>query len=124
VSDVNLINTQFIGFISGTHEFQNISVASTGHYHWWQFIHDSDAIGILIIAYSLSNDSFMYRYVPRLVTGQKIIMGLSVDEYQYNVSVFVVEGNGLPFNRSATRPTNVITMREKAGMTLCNFIVS
>jgi hypothetical protein len=124
---VNLINTQFIGFISGTHEFQNVSVASTGTGGitiGGSFIHGSDAIGILIIAYSLSNDSFMYRYVPRLVTGQKIIMGLSVDEYQYNVSVFVVEGNGLPFNRSATRPTNVITMREKAGMTLCNFIVS
>jgi hypothetical protein len=118
---VNLINTQFIGFISGTHEFQNVSVTSTmtgGITIGGSFIHGSNAIGILVIAYSLSNDSVIkYRYVPHLVTGLKSIMGLSIDEY--NVSVFVVEGNRLPFNRSATRPRNVFIMREEAGIILC-----
>ena len=34
---------------------------------------------------------------------------------QYNVSVFVVEESGLPFNRSATRPRNVSVLEGETG---------
>ena len=90
----------------GTHEFQNISVTSfvpgeiaiAG-----DFIAGSEAMGILIITHAISNDSITnYTFIPRSMIGEKSIMGLSSN--QYSVSVFVVEGNGLPFNRTATRP--------------------
>ena len=80
------------------------------------FVAGSESIGILIIAYSLTNDSFTkYSFIPRFVNEQKrvTVMDLSIDEYY--VSVFVVQQNGLPFNRSATRPRNVHIVRKEAG---------
>ena len=90
----------------GTHNFQNISVISlipgevavAG-----DFIAGAEARGILIITHAINNDSITnYTFIPRSMIGERSIMGLSSN--QYSVSVFVVEGNGLPFNRTATRP--------------------
>jgi hypothetical protein len=66
------------------------------------FIPGSSAIGILIIVYSADNESNIdYHFIHRSMTTTNLPSG------QYKVSVFVVEGNGLLFNRSATTPRNV-----------------
>ena len=108
-------------FCLGTHEFQNISVNSTAPGEIvvsGDFTTSSEAIGVLIITYSLNNDSDIhYTFVPRPINGQKSVIGLSSD--QYNVSVFVIEGNGLPFNRSASRPRIVYVVGE-SGETIIN----
>ena len=76
----------------------------------------SSAIGILIVVYSANNDSnnimikyhFMHRSnIRRTITMTNLLSG------QYEVSVFVVEENGLSFNRSATTPRNVSLVEGK-----------
>ena len=68
------------------------------------FISGSSAIGILAIVYS--NDSNIhYKFLPHSEIPMGIVSGLL--DGQYEVSIFVVEENGLPFSRSATIPRNV-----------------
>ena len=92
----------------GTHDIQNISVTSpqpgdvrvTG-----DFIDGSTATGLLIIIYSLTNDT----NVHYIVGGHN--SGLAGGEYK--TSVFVVEENGLPFERVATSPKLVAVETSK-----------
>ena len=103
---VNLIHSNTL--ISGTHDIQNISVTSpqpgevrvTG-----DFIDGSTATGLLIIIYSLTNDS----NVHYIVGGHN--SGLAGGEY--SISVFVVEENGLPFERVATSPKLIVVETSK-----------
>ena len=112
----------FITF-PGTHDIQNISVTSpqpgevrvTG-----DFIDGSTATGLLIIIYSLTNDSDVH-YIAGGSTSQQprnvhvSVPGLAGGEY--SISVFVVEENGLPFERVATSPKLVaVDRREHEGL--------
>ena len=69
------------------------------------FIPGSLAIGILIVVYSADNN-IKYHFVHCSNIHRTITM-TNLPSGQYKVSVFVVEENGLPFNRSATTPRNI-----------------
>jgi hypothetical protein len=77
------------------------------------FIPGSSVIGILIVIYSADNESnidyhFIHHSNVRTTTSMS-----SLPSGQYKVSVFVVEGNGLPFNGSATTPRNLLFVQCK-----------
>ena len=82
------------------------------------FIDGSTATGLLIIIYSLTNDSDVhYIYIAR---GSMLQQSKSVDMNvtglaggEYSISVFVVEENGLPFERVATSPKLVAVETSK-----------
>ena len=80
------------------------------------FIDGSTATGLLIIIYSLTNDSNVH-YITRGSTSQQprnvhvSVPGLAGGEY--GISVFVVEENGLPFERVATSPKLVTVETSK-----------
>ena len=78
------------------------------------FIPGSLAIGILIVVYSANNDSdtIKYHFIHRSNIRRTITM-TNLPSGQYKVSVFVVEGNGLPFKRSATTPRNLSLIERK-----------
>ena len=90
----------------GTHDIQNISVTSpqpgevrvTG-----DFIDGSTATGLLIIIYSANNTEYQLFQVR--VKLEAVISGLLGGNYE--VSVFVVEENGLPFSRAASKPKQI-----------------
>ena len=95
----------------GTHDIQNVSITPvshgisiTGHY-----IESSSAVGVLAIAYSTTGENeIQYKFASRPNDQSKpvtILRGLSIGDYQ--VSLFVVDEGGLPFNRSANLPSNV-----------------
>ena len=73
------------------------------------FVDNSSAVGVLLITFSLTNeDDISYVFVPRPRESQDIettLTGLSEGDYQ--VSFFVVDKDGLPFNRSANLPRNI-----------------
>ena len=102
---------------SGSHDYQNVTVYSskageisvTG-----DFIPGSLAIGILIVVYSANNDSdtIKYYFIHRSNIRRTITM-TNLPSGQFKVSVFVVEGNGLPFKRSATTPRNLSLIERK-----------
>ena len=76
------------------------------------FIPGSSAIGILIVVYSADNVSY-YHFIHRSNVHTTTSM-TNVPSGQYKVSIFVVEGNGFPFNRSATTPrNNIISFNER-----------
>ena len=68
------------------------------------FISGSSSVRILAIVYS-NNSNIHYQFLPRSETPIAIASGLS--NGQYEVSVFVIEESGLPFNRSAATPRNI-----------------
>ena len=77
------------------------------------FINGSTATGLLIIIYSLTNDSDVH-YITGGSTSQQpsvSVPGLAGGEY--GISVFVVEENGLPFKRVATSPKLVAVETSK-----------
>ena len=78
------------------------------------FINGSTATGLLIIIYSLTNDSNVH-YITGGSTLQKSVdmnvPGLAGGEY--GTSVFAVEENGLPFERVATSPKLVAVETSK-----------
>ena len=80
------------------------------------FIDGSTATGLLIIIYSLTNDSDVH-YITRGSMSQQprnvhvSVPGLAGGEY--GISVFVVEENGLPFERVATSPKLVAVETSK-----------
>ena len=91
--------------LSGTHDFWNISISPfsgavrvTGRY-----IEGSPATGVLVI---VSGDSDSYYHIATR-DGSDIqeatVTGIAGGEY--SVSVFVVEENGLPFERAANLPS-------------------
>ena len=75
-----------------------------------EFINGSTAVGILAMVYSLNNESDIhYYYVSRLSSQHQVSAtfgGLS--NGPKSVSLFVIESNGLPFNRIATKIRRVI----------------
>ena len=71
------------------------------------FIPGSSAIGILIVVYSADDESNIdYHFIHHSTVHTTITM-TNLPSGRYEVSVFVVEGNGLPSNRSATIPRDV-----------------
>ena len=74
------------------------------------FINGSTATAILVIVYS---DSDVYYIFSSPSEEETNVRGLPSG--LYNVSVFVVEENGLPFNRSATTPRSVSVMEGEHG---------
>lgn len=98
--------------IAGTHDISSISIVSpypgvvmvTG-----DIINELSSIGILIIVYSLTDDSnTYYKFIPYPLnqSGANFTFeGLSAD--RYGVSIFVTEKNGLPYNRAAATPKRI-----------------
>ena len=96
----------------GTHDIQNVSVSSpipdqvsvTG-----EFIQGSRATGVLITA--VSETGLEHHLISRNDSGNGIdgvISGLPGDQYtMLPVSVFVVSEDGLPFERTATKPRRI-----------------
>ena len=74
------------------------------------FIPGSLAIGILVLIYSADN-IINYHFIPRFSIPMSFLTNLP--RGQYKVSVFVIEGNGLPFNRSATIPRKISLTESK-----------
>jgi hypothetical protein len=97
-------------FFLGSHDFQNVTVNSFGPGEinvTGDFIPGSSAIGILTVVYSADSESNIdYHFIDRSSIHTTTSMS-NLPSGQYEVSMFVVEGNGLPFNRSATAPRNV-----------------
>ena len=79
------------------------------------FIPGSLAIGILIMIYSADNESTIdYHHIHRSNVHTKLNTSMTnLPSGQYKVSVFVVEGNGLPFSRSATTPKDISLIEGK-----------
>ena len=94
----------------GTFAVQNVSVSSgaPGELHVTaNFLTNTSAIGMLAIVYSIENDSDIHYAETRLPQTAIDLTGLSGSAY--STSVFTIEENGLPFNRSAhyLRETNI-----------------
>ncbi len=75
------------------------------------FIDGSTATGVLLIVYSLTNESDIHYHVINKLNEQNNnininVTGLTVADIEYGVSVFAME-NGLPFPRVVTLPTNI-----------------
>ena len=73
------------------------------------FINGSSADSILAIIYSTDNHNDIYYTISSLSTeGETLVTNISgLPSGPYNVSIFVLEEDGLPFNRSASTPRNV-----------------
>ena len=110
-----LIYRPIISFSSGTHDFRDISSSSlhpgevrvTG-----SFTDDSTATGVLVIV--IGDSEVIYHKASRDGTDkikETLITGLAGGEY--SISVFVVEENGLPFERVATSPKLVAVETSK-----------
>ena len=98
--------------MQGTHETQNIVVTPTsvGLVVTGEFINGSTAIGILAIVYSLNNESDIHYYYASRLLGQRQVSATfgGISNGPKSVSLFVIESNGLPFNRTATKVRRVI----------------
>ena len=96
-----------MGCYTGTHDFRDISISPfTGAVRvTGRFTEGSPATGVLVI---VSGDSDSYYHIATR-DGSDIqeatITGIAGGEY--SVSVFVVEENGLPFERAATVPSHL-----------------
>ena len=107
--------------LKGTHDFQNITVnsISTGEIRvTGYFINNSAANAIFVIVYSNSckdDSNVYYMFSPHSIEEKLVTNVRGLPSGQYNVSVFVVEENGLPFNRSATTPRNVSVVSGQSG---------
>ena len=105
----------FLCLNSGTHEVQNFtvdqSISTTQVGLSWNFIDGSRSMGVLIIAYSLTdNTDIHYNVIPRpsgdaTPRQSTTLSGLSGD--RYNISVFALMENGLPFVRAVTEVKTV-----------------
>ena len=95
-------------FCVGTHDIQNLAITSNnGVFISLDFVFGANALGALIIVYSLTDDTDVHYSVivrqdyhsARILTP---LIGLS--KRFYNFSAFVVTEQGLPFTRAATLP--------------------
>jgi hypothetical protein len=79
-------------------------------------INGSSANSILAIIYSTDNrNDVYYKISSPSTTEEKLVTNISgLPSGPYNVSVFVLEKNGLPFSRSATTPRSVL-VRDNQG---------
>ena len=109
---------------TGTHDVQSILIysPSSGQIRVsGVLVQGATAVGMVIIVYPLDHVNLNVYYfealetvVPNKITAT--VTGLSAG--QYSVSVFVLEDNGLPFNRSASAPKN-ITVQNGKGQIKC-----
>ena len=77
-----------------------------------QFISGSSATSVFIIVYSRNNDSNThYQFMSHSCVPMTTVNGLPGG--QYEVSVFIVDVNGLPFHRSAISPRNMSILEGK-----------
>ena len=95
--------------ILGTYDISSISIISpypgvvmvTG-----DIIDQLSSIEILIITYSLTDDSnSYYNFFPYRIGATFTVEALPAD--RYGVSVFVTETSGLPCNRAAASPKRI-----------------
>ena len=107
-ANISLLNLFLIFSVKGTHDIQNVMVSSfnsevrvTG-----DFIDGSTATGLLILIYSLTDDSDTY-YIYKNYEQNVVASVTGLTGSHYGVSVFVVEKNGLPFSRVAAIPSLV-----------------
>lgn len=103
--------------LSATHDIQDVSITSplpgvirvTG-----KFIQGSTDIGVMMAIQTnseLYNFHTLHRQENQLHFNDFIS---NVAGGRHSVSIFVLEGNGLPFNRSAIIPQKVIVIEGKA----------
>ena len=98
--------------IIGTHDISSISIVSpypgvvmvTG-----DIIDQLSSIGILIITYSLTDDSSSYYnlFPYQLDQSGATFTVESLPADRYGVSIFVTETSGLPYNRAAASPKRI-----------------
>ena len=94
----------------GTHDIQDISITSPSAGTIWitgNFIPDSPAVGIVVAVLNTSKISFYLLRREGNQLGNEGILS-NIEGGQHMVSVFVVDRTGLPFNRAATIPQNVV----------------
>ena len=97
-----------INFITGTHDIQNVTVSPPLPSQirvMGDFIDGSIASGMLLIIYSLTNESDVY-YIAKQAERNFSMDVTGLAGTQYGVSVFALE-NGLPYPRVVTLPKNV-----------------
>ena len=75
-----------------------------------EFIEGSKAIGILAVIYSHTNDSLtQYGLVPRISRQQRVSANFDCfSNGPRSISLFIVEENGLPFDRVASKVKSVV----------------
>ena len=92
---------------------QDISIASPSAGTIWisgNFIPDSPAAGIIVAILTTSQTSVSFYRLRReenQLDNEGVLSNIS-SSGQHMVTVFVVDSIGLPFNRAATRPQNVM----------------
>ena len=84
----------------------------------WEFIDGSEAVGVLVIAYSMNNDSdISYNVITRQSnhTQEQTTTISGLKGRDYNISLFVqhANGRGLPFPRAVTEPSAMTILGEK-----------
>ena len=97
----------------GTHGIQNVSVYSPlpGEIEVnGCLIHGSNGVGALVIVYSSRRVYHSFSTPPNQCVIVAKVSGLVRGHYQ--VSLFMVEEGGLPFNRSAIVPQNITIDQE------------
>ena len=105
-------------FLLGTHDIQDINISATSLSNSIiissNFINGSQASGMFIIAYSLTEDSDIHYSVNTRLDDQQILVaeleGLSKNKY--NISIFALM-DGLPFIRAAAKSTSITASNSK-----------
>lgn len=89
------------------------------------FINGTTAVGLLVIVYSTNKADLDTHYTSMIALRQPSLQitlsGLYSDHF-YNVSLFVIDENGLPFHKAATQSRVVHfmpTTNTLCGNTLC-----
>ena len=88
----------------------------------WNFINGSKALGVLLVSYSLMLDADVhYDVILRPTTHPRTQTTLLPDlpGNKYNISMFVLQENGLPFIRSVAKPL-AATVSGGKGKTVMN----
>ena len=92
------------------------------------FINGSSSTSVLVIVYSLTTDNHngVYYTISSLFTeGETLVTNIGgLASGPYNVSVFVLEENGLPFNRSASTPRSVLVKEHQGDENGEQFIIA
>ena len=113
-----LENNYFGTHTAGTHEVQNIDIhqgQKSDVIITSEFINESRATGIFAIAYSLREDSNVHYTIGTQLQSQwrTVARLMGVPGHTYNISVFALLRDGLPFTRAAALPKLVTTSKLK-----------
>ena len=109
--------------LPGTHAIQNISVSSplsgqvrvTG-----DFVQGSTATGVLIIVYTLINDSDIH-YISDNTNHSVDVRVSGLSGTEYNISTYTLEDD-LPFSRAVGLPKNVSLNNSNNSQGMCGHI--